>query len=139
MPAAALSVTPGNGRGLASLLARHLDFALLALALPVFIAAGWPLAGYVVATVVWTGQAVLIAWLEAKAGASSNPRTVVGLLVGGSIARAWIAAIAILTAGLAFGDPSGLSCALLLIVAFTVYFASKLFVHFFTPAQAQAR
>lgn len=137
MSAAALSDTPGNGRGIASSLARHLDFVLMALALPIFIAAGWPLAGYAVAAVVWTGQAALVLWLEAKARDSRNPRTVVGLLVGGSIARAWIAAIAILATGLALGNAAGLACALLLLVVFTVYFASKMIVHYFTPAQAR--
>jgi hypothetical protein len=137
MPAAALSDTPGDGRGFASSLARRLDFVVLALALPVFIAAAWPLAGYAVAAVVWTGQAALVLWLEAKASASRNPRTVAGLLVGGSIARAWLAAIAILTTGLALGDAAGLSCALMLLVLFTVYFVSKMIVHYFTPEQAR--
>lgn len=147
MPAAALSPAGENGAGAAKsgtakfgaakFAARHIDFILLALALPVFVAASWPLAGYAVAAAVWCGQAALLSWLEAKATASRNPRTIAGLLVGGSIARAWIAAIAILTTGLAIGDAAGLACALLLMALFTAYFANKMIVHYVRPAAAQ--
>lgn len=137
MPAAAVSRSGENGAGALKSAIRHADFILLALALPVFVATSWPLAGYAVAAAVWCGQAALIRWLEAKATASRNPRTIAGLLVGGSIARAWIAAIAILTTGLALGDAAGLSCALLLLALFTVYFASKMLVHYFQPAEAK--
>lgn len=136
MPAAAVS-DGHSGRGAGSTLARHLDFVLLGTALPIFAVAGWPLAGYAVAAAVWVGQALLVAWLEAKAEASRSPRTIAGLLVGGSIARAWIAGIAILVTGLTLGDAAGLSCALLLVALFTVYFASKMIIHYFSPAEAR--
>lgn len=138
MPSAAVSSSGGDdGAGALKNAARHIDFVLLVLALPVFVAAGWPLAGYAVAAAVWCGQAALIAWLEAKATASRNPRTIAGLLVGGSIARAWIAAFAILTTGLAVGHDAGLACALLLLALFTTYFANKMLVHFVSPAAAR--
>ncbi|MBI4898665.1 MAG: hypothetical protein HY827_09920 [Actinobacteria bacterium] len=137
MSAAAVSHT-GSGRGVGQTLFRHLDFVVLGAALPVFALAGWSLVGYAVTAAVWTAQALLVIWLENKAESSRNPRTIAGLLVGGSIARAWIAAIAILTTGLALGDAAGLACALLLLALFTVYFVSKMIVHyFFTPAEAR--
>lgn len=137
MPAAAVNPPGDDGAGALKFVVRHPDFILLALALPVFVAASWPLAGYAVAAVVWCGQSVLVWWLEAKATASRNPRTVAGLLVGGSIARSWIAAFAILIAGVAIGHDAGLACALLLLALFTTYFVNKMIVHYLSPAAAR--
>ena len=134
MSAAAVAGTPGvnrgNGSGPLNLILRHLDFVVLGVALPVFLLAGWPIAAWAVTAVVWFGQAVLIASLENRAMRSTEPRQQIGLMVGGGMARAWIAAFSILATGLIFGDDAGLACAILMIALFTIYFASKMLVHF---------
>jgi hypothetical protein len=111
------------------------DFIVLAIALPVFLLADWPIAGWAVAAVAWLGTTVLIIFMQQRAARATEARHQVGLIVGGSLARAWIAAAAILAAGLIFGDSAGLACALLMIVLFTVYFLNKLIAHFIEPAQ----
>jgi hypothetical protein len=106
-------------------LVRHLDLAVLALALPVFLLAGLSLAGYGAIAVIWLVQRLLGAALQRRADASDDPRTVVGLLAGGSMARAWLTALAILATGLV-DERAGLAAALLALVLFTTYFASRL-------------
>jgi hypothetical protein len=113
---------------------RFPDFLALGLALPVFVLADWPLAGWAAAAIAWFVQGVVIFQMEQKAIRATEPRQQVGLVVGAALVRAWIAAAAILAAGLIFGDPAGLACALLTIALFTIYFAGKLFFHFTTPA-----
>jgi predicted permease len=54
-------------------------------------------------------------------------------IAGGAMARAWFTAIAILIAGLALGDDVGLSAILLVLVLFTVYFATKTFERMIAP------
>ena len=53
---------------------RYLDLLLVALALPVFLAAGLPVAGWGVGGGAWVAQRA--AWLDRKAGAATDPRTV---------------------------------------------------------------
>ena len=91
---------------------RYLDLAVLALALPIFIAAGLPLLGYAGAAGGWLVQRGVQALIEKRARASDDPRTVAGLLTGSMIARAWIVAGSIFVvglsereAGLAAADP----------------------------------
>lgn len=104
----------------------YLDLVVLALALPVFLLAGLSLAGWGVMAVVWLAQRAFGAWLQRRADASDDPRTVVGLVAGGSMARAWLTAIAILTAGLVLGEDAGLAAVLLALVLFTTYFMVRL-------------
>jgi hypothetical protein len=117
-----------------STLLRHLDFVVLVLALPIFIAADWSLYGYAVAAVVWIIQAVAQVWLQNKVESSDDPRTVVGLTAGGAMGRAWFAAIAVLIAGIVIGDDAGLAAVGLILVMFTVYFLTKVIAHYYETA-----
>ncbi|MGH2905706.1 MAG: hypothetical protein ACRDKI_02935 [Solirubrobacterales bacterium] len=118
-------------------LIRHLDFVVLALALPVFIAADWSLIGYAVAATVWIAQAIAQSWMQHKIDNSDDPRTVVGLTAGGAMARAWFAAIAALIAGVVFGDGTGLAAVGLILVLFTVYFLTKVIGHYYATSGEQ--
>jgi hypothetical protein len=122
-----------SGPGALRALLRFPDFILLGVALPVFLIAGWPLLGWAVAAIGWFVQAIVIALMEQRALTASETRVQVGLVVGGSLARAWIAAAAILAAYLAGGEATGLACALLMIVLATVFFANKLISHLTRP------
>jgi hypothetical protein len=105
--------------------ARYLDLLLVALALPVFLVAGLPLAGLAVGGGVWVAQRGLQEYLDRRASASKNPRTVVGLLAGSMIARGWLVAIAVFLVGLSDNE-AGLAAAVLVIVLFTFYFAVRM-------------
>ena len=110
-------------------LARHLDLVVLALALPVFIAAGWPIVAYAISAVLWVLMVVTQVRIQRRIDASDNPRQVIGLIAGSAVGRGWLAAIVALTTGLIFGDQAGLATVLFLAVLFTVYFVSKMFAH----------
>ena len=104
---------------------RHLDLAVLGLALPVFLLADLPLLGYAAAAAAWLAQRGIRALLERRARASDDPRTVAGLLAGSMIARGWLVALAIFGAGLIEED-AGLSAAILMLTLFTVYFSASM-------------
>jgi hypothetical protein len=101
---------------------RYLDFAALALALPVFILADFPLGGYLVGGGAWVVQRTIQVLIQRRATASRDPRTVVGLLAGSMIARGWFCAGAIFLAGIIGDNDTGLAAALLIVMLFTVYF-----------------
>jgi len=104
---------------------RYLDLVLVALALPVFLLAGLPIAGWGVGAGAWVLQRGAQVYLERRAEGSKDPRTVVGLLAGSMIGRGWLVALAVLLVGL--GDRhAGLAAAVLVIALFTVYFTTKM-------------
>ena len=100
---------------------RQLDLVLLAAALPIFLLAGLPLAGYGAAAGAWLAQRAIKSLLDRRAAASSEPRTVVGLVAASMIARAWLVALTIFAVGVS-DKHAGLAAALLVIVLFTVHF-----------------
>jgi hypothetical protein len=104
---------------------RYLDLALLALALPIFVAADLPMLGYLGAAVGWLVQRGVQVLIEKRARASDDPRTVAGLLTGSMIARGWIVAGSIFVVGLTERD-AGLAAAILSITLFTFYFTGQL-------------
>ena len=106
-------------------LLRYLDFAVLLLALPIFVAADLPLLGWLGAAVGWTLQRLIQHAIEQRARASDDPRTVAGLLTGSMIARGWIVAGSIFIVGLAERE-AGLAAAILSITLFTFYFTSQM-------------
>ena len=100
---------------------RFLDLVLLAVALPVFLVGGLPMLGYAAAAVAWLAQRALQVWLNRRAAASDDPRTVVGIAAGSMIGRGWLVALTIFAAGLA-DEEAGLAAPVLVIVLFTAYF-----------------
>ena len=104
---------------------RYLDLALLALALPVFLAADLPLLGWAGAAFGWLLQRGIQRLIEDRARASDDPRTVAGLLTGSMIARGWIVAGSIFIVGLSERE-AGLSAAILSITLFTFYFTGQM-------------
>lgn len=107
---------------------RYLDFAALALALPVFILAGFPIAGYLVGGGAWVVQRAVQVYVQRRAAASTDPRTIVGLLAGSMIARGWFCAIAIFLCGILVSNDAGLAAAVLVVMLFTVYFGVQMVV-----------
>jgi hypothetical protein len=96
---------------------RYLDLAILAIALPVFVAADLPLIGW----------AAVQAGINKRARESGDPRTVAGLLTGSMIARGWLVAGSIFVVGLSERE-AGLAGAILAITLFSFYFMAQMLV-----------
>ena len=92
--------------------------------------AGLPLLGYAVGAVAWIAPARRRR--RARAPGREDARTSAArsaLNLGGTLARAWIVGGAILAVGLAGEREDGLTAAVLVFAAFTVYFAMSLILH----------
>jgi hypothetical protein len=110
-------------------LLRYLDVVLVVAALPFVVLAGLPLLGYAVGAVAWLLQRAAGVALDRQAAKTTDIRRQVGLNLGGTLARAWIVGGAILAVGLAGEREDGLTAAVLVFVAFTVYFALSVILH----------
>jgi hypothetical protein len=110
-------------------LLRYLDVVLVVAALPFVALAGLPLLGYGVGAAAWILQRAAGVALERQAAKTTDIRRQVGLNLGGTLARVWIVGGAILAVGLAGEREDGLTAAVLVFVAFTVYFALTLILH----------
>ncbi len=104
---------------------RYLDLVVLALALPIFIAADLPLLGWLGAAGAWLAQRGVQALIEKRARASDDPRAVAGLMTGSMILRGWLVAGTIFVVGLSERE-AGLAAAILSISLFTVYFSGQM-------------
>jgi len=104
-------------------LVRYLDLVALVLALPIFLVAGFPMAGYLVGAGAWLVQRAIQLLVLRRVAASRDPRTIVGLTAGSMIARGWFCAIAIFLVGIIDSNEAGLAAALLVVALFTIYFA----------------
>jgi hypothetical protein len=110
-------------------LLRYLDVVLVVAALPFVILAGLPLLGYAVGAVAWILQRAAGAMLERAGRRSTDVRRQVGLNLASALGRAWIVGGAILAVGLAGEREDGLMAAVLVLVAFTVYFGTSVLLH----------
>ncbi|MEK6229051.1 MAG: hypothetical protein AABM31_06970, partial [Actinomycetota bacterium] len=108
-----------------------------AAALPLFLLAGLPMLGYTVAAAAWLVQRGINHLAQAKAKASDDPRTVVGLLAGSMIGRGWLTAGAIMAVGLAAEREDGLAAAILCITLFSIYFPMQMIVRPFDDPKAR--
>ena len=108
---------------------RYLDVVLVIAALPFVAFAGLPLLGYTVGAAAWILQRAIGVLLERQAARTKDIRRQVGLNLGGTLARVWIVGGAILAVGLAGEREDGLTAAILVLVAFTVYFAISVILH----------
>ncbi|MEA2482805.1 MAG: hypothetical protein QOC55_752 [Thermoleophilaceae bacterium] len=111
---------------------RNADVLVLALALPLFLVAGWPILGWVTGAGVWALQRVISGLAVRKAESSDDPRTKVGLLAGSMIGRGWLVAGIIFAVGLGNND-AGLSAAVLFLAVFTLQFTMTLAMRPFEP------
>jgi hypothetical protein len=102
---------------------RFVDLAVLALALPVFVAADLPLLGWAGVTAAWLLQRAVHATLLRRAEESGNPRLAVGLMSVSLLGRVWFLALAVLGIGLIDRD-AGLPAAVLMAVVFQVWFTA---------------
>jgi hypothetical protein len=119
---------------------RYIDLALLALALPVFIAADLPMAGWVVIACVWVAQHLIELWADrsaARAMERGDRRAAMGWVGATTLARVWIIALAVLLVGLIDSKDAGLAAALLAVVLFTVHFGARLLIRMLEPQESR--
>jgi hypothetical protein len=107
---------------------RYLDVALVLLAAPFVVLMGAPVLGYVAGAGAWIVHRALGVLLERRARATQDVRAALGLNLGGVIARTWLVGLTILAVGLAADREDGLTAAIVLLAAFTVYFVTSLLV-----------
>jgi hypothetical protein len=105
---------------------RWLDVILVVLAAPFAILMGAPALGYAVGAAAWILNRVIGALVERKANATQDIRKTVGLNLGALIARTWLVGLTILAVGLAGDREDGLTAAILVLAAFTLYFVTTL-------------
>jgi uncharacterized membrane protein len=105
---------------------RYLDVLLVLASAPVVIAAGLPLAGYLIAAFAWLLTRVGAVWLYGLSLRTPDPRIRAGLQVGTMMGRVWIIALAVVLARYAAGNSDGIMAAAIALAAFTVYFVLSL-------------
>ena len=106
---------------MASRALRYLDLAVLAVALPVFLLAGWPLFAWAGTTAVWLFQRTVQALLGRRAVRAANPRMMVGLMTVSLMGRIWFLMLAVLAIGL-IDRTAGLPAAVLTLITFQAWF-----------------
>jgi predicted lipid-binding transport protein (Tim44 family) len=104
---------------------RNVDVPVLAIALVVFLVAGFPIVGWVTGAGAWAIQRAVSELAVRKANKATDPRTKVGLLAGSMIGRGWLVAGIIIAVGLG-NNSAGLSAAVLFLVVFTIQFTITL-------------
>ncbi len=118
-------MNPGAG---ASAILRFVDLFLLAAALPLFIAADWPLLGYAVAAGAWVAQRLVLGYTDkriARSLAAGNRRDAFKITAISGLGRVWLITVAALMVGLFAEREDGLAAALLLTALFTVQLATS--------------
>jgi hypothetical protein len=105
---------------------RNIDLALLALALPLFIVADFPLLGWLTAAVIWALWRGIGEFSDRRAAAATDPKTMAGIAAGSMVGRGWLLGLILLGVGLATDDDVGLSAAVLALALFTVHVTFKL-------------
>ena len=110
---------------LAVRLMTHLDLGLLLVALPIFIGAGLPILGWIGGSVAYSVQKLIGVLLNRSADQAEDVASVMGVMVGGVIARGFLVALGIFGVGMIDND-AGASAGFLFLAAFTVGFTMAL-------------
>jgi hypothetical protein len=117
---------------------RYFDLILLAIALPVFLVAGWPLLGYAAAAAAWLVQHAV--WVLAERHAADalergNRNRAMGLIGFSTLGRLWIVTAAILLVGLLGEREDGLAAAVLSVILVTAHLAGVALGRFLEPEE----
>jgi Trk-type K+ transport system membrane component len=118
---------------------RYLDLVLLAIALPVFLLAGLPMAGYVVLAAAWLAQRGVQLAAERQAARSLKDgvrRSAVGVLAGSMLVRLWLVTLPILLVGVLGDREDGLAAAVLAAILVTVSLISEALSRAFPVGEA---
>jgi hypothetical protein len=102
---------------------RNIDLIVLAIALPVFVAAGLPLLGYAVTTVTWLSSRWLQGFVQGRAAVKGTRQAALGARAASLLGRLYLVTIGVFVAGVIDRD-AGVAAGLLAAVVFTSYFVS---------------
>src|SRR3954449_3694184 len=119
---------------------RYLDLVLLALALPVFIAADLPMTAYLVVAVVWLAQhgvEVFTNRAVRRAAARGDRRAAMGWVGATTLGRVWTVTLAVLLVGVLDSKDAGLAAAVLSAILFTVHLGRRLIAKLLEPEEAR--
>jgi hypothetical protein len=119
---------------------RYGDLALLALALPVFIAFDLPLLGYAVAAVAWLLQRAIELFAQRRAAsalAAGDRRTALGTVGAATLGRVWLVALAVLLVGILGDREDGLAAAVLCVPLITFSLGARALAHAFAPEEGR--
>jgi len=105
---------------------RYIDVGLVLATAPFIAIAGLPGLGYGLGAAAWIISRMGAEWLDRRAGSDVAQR--VGYHVAGMMARVWIVVCAVVAARVAGGRDDGVTAAVLVLAAFTVYFAMSMLV-----------
>ena len=111
---------------------RNLDLFVLLVALPVFLLAGAPLAGYLAAGAAWIVGRIASDYASRRsmqALRESNRRTALGVTAFATMGRVWLLAAAILLVGLLDEREAGLAAAVLALALVTAHLAAQFIVN----------
>jgi hypothetical protein len=117
---------------------KNVDVIALAVALVLFLIAGFPIAGWVAGAGAWAIQRGINELAVRKATSAEDVRTRVGLLAGSMIVRGWIVAGIIVAVGLSDSD-AGLSAAVLFLAVFTLQLTMTMAMRPFEPPPPKAK
>src|SRR4051794_38311327 len=98
---------------------KNVDVIVLAVALVLFLIAGFPIAGWAAGAGAWAIQRGINELAVRKATSAEDVRTRVGLLAGSMILRGWVVAGIIIAVGIGNHD-AGLAAAVLFLMVFTL-------------------
>lgn len=102
---------------------RRIDLLVLAVAIPVWIAAGLPLLGYAAASMAWLAARQFQAFVERRALAKGQRKAMLGARAASLLGRLYLVTAAVFVAGLIERE-AGLTGSVLAVVVFTSYFVS---------------
>jgi len=105
---------------------RYLDCLVVLAFLPFGLLAGLPALGVVAGVAAWLVQRVLGAQIDARAAAATSAREATAISFMGVMGRPFALALTILAVGLAGEREDGLTAAITVFVAFSVYLAARI-------------
>ncbi len=107
----------------------YLDIVVVLIAAVPALSLGAPALGYVVGAAAWIVQRIVAVLVDRKLENERDLRRRLGLGVASSMLRVWVLACTILAVGVASSRPQGLTAALVIFGAFSVYFGVSALLH----------
>ncbi|HEX4345544.1 MAG TPA: hypothetical protein VHZ31_08285 [Solirubrobacteraceae bacterium] len=117
----------------------YLDVILILLAAAPVVLLGAPAFGYAVGGGAWILGRIASAPAERRIAAMEGVRRKLGYGLGFSMARIWVMAGAIVLAGVAGSRANGLTAALVIFAAFSIYFVRTAFGHITATPRSTTR
>jgi hypothetical protein len=106
---------------------RYLDVWLVLASAPFVVVAGLPTLGYVLGAAAWILTRAGNVYALTRAQRVSDPKSRAGLQVAAMMGRLWLVALAVVLARFAGDKDDGITAAVLVLAAFTVYFVLSFF------------